>query len=108
MKPDNTEELSKQLDQVFAYWESEVTGAPIHWKKSDERKEIDAGYKDQIMQLIEAELTEANAKHDEIYKWLLGESGDFPLSEPGKRYNWRTELRRRLAELNKGKEGNHE
>lgn len=34
-----------------------------------------------------------------IFKWLLGESGDFPVSEKGKRYNWRAELRSKLKRL---------
>jgi hypothetical protein len=39
-------------------------------------------------------------KYDPIFKWLLGENGDFPESEQGKRYNFRTELRKRLQLLN--------
>ena len=36
---------------------------------------------------------EEGKKYSEIFKWLLGESGDFPQSEKGKRYGFRTELR---------------
>ncbi len=34
-----------------------------------------------------------------VFQWLLGEDGDFPQSEPGHRYNWRIELRKRLAAI---------
>lgn len=36
--------------------------------------------------------------HEPIFKWLLGEEGHFPEYEHNKRYNWRTELRKRLSE----------
>lgn len=39
-----------------------------------------------------------NEKHQEIFSWLLGENGEFPESTPGKRYGFRTELRKRLAQ----------
>ena len=35
--------------------------------------------------------------HLENYRWLLGYY-TFPVSEPGARYNWRTELRERIPE----------
>lgn len=37
------------------------------------------------------------AAHEEIFAWLLGERGEFPESVPGKRYGFRSELRKRLA-----------
>jgi hypothetical protein len=48
-------------------------------------------------------LTARDNQHQEIYDWLLGESGDFPASEPGKRYGFRTELRRKINKLKGGK-----
>lgn len=44
---------------------------------------------------------EQEAKHQEIYSWLLGENGIFPISEAGRRYNWRDELKKRISELTK-------
>lgn len=44
-------------------------------------------------------------KYNEIFSWLLGENGDFPVSVPGNRYNFRTELRQRIADLQKKREG---
>jgi len=39
-------------------------------------------------------------KYDSIFKWLLGEEGDFPdLSQPP-HYSFRSELRKRLSILN--------
>lgn len=49
------------------------------------------------IQAIESLLVERESNHVEIYKWLLGYY-DFPESQPGKRYNWRTELRAKLPE----------
>lgn len=37
--------------------------------------------------------------HKEIFSWLMGETGSFPPSEAGKRYAFRSELRKRLAML---------
>ena len=47
------QQLKAAINQLHSLWESEVTGTPIHWEKTDERKEIDAGYTDQLMQLID-------------------------------------------------------
>lgn len=44
-------------------------------------------------------LNSSIAKYREIFKWLLGESGEFPESIPRKRYGFRTELRKRLEAL---------
>lgn len=49
-----------------------------------------------ILDLIEQTCLEAEQQHIEVYLWLLGRNGGFPKSEPGKRYNWRTELRERI------------
>lgn len=57
------------------------------------------GLADFILERIQAAQTIEAKKHEDIYKWLLGEAGDFPVSEPGKRYGWRIELRQRLAHL---------
>lgn len=38
------------------------------------------------------------SKETEIFNWLLGLGGDFPASEPGKRYGFRTELRKKLLD----------
>lgn len=54
---------------------------------------------EQAMQAFTAAMETERKQYDEIFKWLLGESGDFPESLPGTRYNWRPELRKRLAEL---------
>lgn len=45
---------------------------------------------------LEALIHRVEAEHIEIYRWLLGQSGHFPVTEPYKRYAWRTELRERL------------
>lgn len=37
-------------------------------------------------------------KETEIFNWLLGLSGDFPPSEPEKRYGFRSELRKKLLD----------
>lgn len=47
---------------------------------------------------IQAAERKAEAVHLENYRWLLGLGDDFPQSEPGKRYNWRPELRKRIPE----------
>jgi hypothetical protein len=39
-----------------------------------------------------------------IFRWLLGEEGEFPESLPGKRYGFRSELRKRLEEAGIGLE----
>lgn len=62
------------------------------------------GFNDRLAQintsLIADEVRKVVEKtYDPIFKWLLGENGDFPESEPGKRYNFRTELRKRLQLL---------
>lgn len=47
-------------------------------------------------------LSSLRAEHDahaSIFRWLLGEEGEFPESLPGRRYNFRTELRARLKSL---------
>lgn len=44
-------------------------------------------------------------KHESIFKWLLGEEGNFPLSEPGKRYNFHTELREKLKAISERTSG---
>lgn len=41
-------------------------------------------------------LAENNQRVIDIFKWLLGMGDDFPASEKGKRYAWRTELRKKL------------
>jgi len=49
---------------------------------------------------LRSDLATARAErneHLEIFAWLLGESGEFPESKPGARYNFRSELRKRLA-----------
>ena len=48
---------------------------------------------------ITAYITKREQKYQEIFTWLLGENGEFPESEKGKRYNWRPELRNRLKAL---------
>lgn len=48
---------------------------------------------------------ECAGKYESIFKWLLGEDGDFPESVPGHRYNWRGELRIRLAAIMGKEEG---
>ena len=42
---------------------------------------------------------EEQEKYANVFNWLLGEDGDFPPSEPGRRYNWRGELKTRLATI---------
>lgn len=49
-----------------------------------------------VYDLITQKQKEAEEIHDEIYTWLLGLGGDFPQSEPGKRYNWRSQLREKI------------
>lgn len=44
-------------------------------------------------------LAEVMAGHEAIFRWLLGEDGDFPESQPGRRYGFRTELRARLRSV---------
>jgi hypothetical protein len=41
-------------------------------------------------------VAEVETRHQEIYAWLLGLRGDFPASEPGARYNWRSYLRKKI------------
>lgn len=64
-------------------------------------KRLNKNIKDLIINLIHTEREEAiektEKKYAEIFNWLLGESDDFPRSEPGKRYGFRTELRQRLS-----------
>lgn len=55
--------------------------------------------KAQLVALIKLQQEALHAEYDEIFKWLLGESGDFPQSVKGARYNWRPELRNRLNKL---------
>lgn len=38
----------KDLDEILANWEHEVTGTPKHWESSEERQAIDAKYRDQL------------------------------------------------------------
>jgi hypothetical protein len=54
------------------------------------------GLKQDIAAHLQTTVREAEAVHLENYKWLLGLSGGFPLSEPGLRYNWRPLLRQRI------------
>lgn len=56
---------------------------------------------DAIMLIVE----EVEQQYDDIFSWLLGENGDFPISEKGKRYNWRSELRQRLSTLQAPQKG---
>lgn len=42
------------------------------------------------------EVRKAEQVHEENYVWLLGLGDDFPQSEPGKRYNWRSKLREKI------------
>lgn len=48
---------------------------------------------------VERQNLSERQRYDEIFKWLLGETGEFPHSVKGARYNWRSELRNRLAQL---------
>lgn len=57
-----------------------------------------------LVKFINARDKEIDRQYDDIFKWLLGENGDFLQSEPGKRYNWRSELRKRLQALKQPKE----
>lgn len=63
---------------------------------------------DLIMHYVKADrhhhIALADAKHNEIYKWLLGEAGDFPGKYIGGKYIWRKELRERIAEIEKSME----
>lgn len=77
------DELEKLLRSTEGKPYSEAVQILLDWHEKDTNKQI--------------------AAYDEIFKWLLGESGDFPRSEPGKRYGFRTELRARLANLRKDK-----
>lgn len=45
------------------------------------------------LRLLESE----REAHLSIFRWLLGEEGEFPESLPGRRYNFRSELHQRLA-----------
>lgn len=47
----------------------------------------------------EAKAAEVRGEYDEIFKWLLGESGDFPNLSEKSHYSFRTELRERLSAL---------
>jgi hypothetical protein len=47
---------------------------------------------------------ECEKKYDHIFKWLLGEEGDFPAVKPGRLFGWRGELSERLTAIMGGKE----
>jgi hypothetical protein len=67
---------------------------------------VDTSLKKQIIILL-AQHTQAaveanEAKHQQVYKWLLGETGHFSLSATSK-YGWRRDLRRVLEQQKKKK-----
>ncbi len=52
-----------------------------------------------ISETIQKTLEEVKKDYDPIFKWLLGENGDFPDLSEKPHYKFRTELRDRLAHL---------
>lgn len=50
----------------------------------------------QLESELQPEIERLEQQHQNNYQWLLGLGGSFPASEPGARYNWRSELRRRI------------
>ncbi len=52
-----------------------------------------------IRSVLEKSRQEQRNKYDSIFKWLLGENGDFPDLSQKPHYKFRTELREKLASL---------
>ncbi len=93
--PTNHKERTELIKQLSKY------GVVLEWAKiRDANKHEVNRYVGAIADFILADRSRAveaaEAKHQAIYEWLLGMSGDLPLSQPGTRYNWRSELRARL------------
>lgn len=52
-----------------------------------------------IQHAVEAAREAERERHSSIYKWLLGESGEFPNLAEKPHYSFRTELRKRIEAL---------
>lgn len=93
MKQDIENIIKKNLPMKYELSDENYDLKQIHISYNDAIDDIDTSLiADEVLKVVEK-------TYDHIFKWLLGENGDFPESEPGKRYNFRTELRKRLQLL---------
>jgi len=100
--PINNEELREQINDFELMAVGLISlrdgGNYTQTEYLDKSKQCKNELLEQILSYISTNYTE-NYKYDDIFKWLLGEKGDFKIYEP--KYSWRTELRQRLHELKK-------
>lgn len=82
------EDFRTRFDKTFEKWhDSDNVLKPLVREFIEQEKQISHNLA----------LSQVEKKYQSIFAWLLGEEGDFPESEPGKRYGFRSELRKRLA-----------
>lgn len=88
-------------------------------KKFCEDSDISLGYTDTpfghlaiyVQERIDSKIDEASArtaeeqerKYEEIFKWLMGEKGDFPDLSKKPHYSFRKELRKKLSAITPSK-----
>lgn len=93
--------LEEKIDSIFVEFLGYLPYSEDDSIEVQAKHEAVKAIEDLFINLIRTEREEAiektEKKYAEIFSWLLGESGDFPRSEPGKRYGFRTELRQRLS-----------
>jgi hypothetical protein len=76
-----------------------IDEGPAHEKLTESQSRLTA-LKDTLSTIEPDEIRrECDAKYEPIFRWLFGEEGDFPESKPGHRYNWRKQLREKLAAI---------
>jgi hypothetical protein len=74
-----------------------ITDISVKFHNRDSSPELLERYITAMEKLFEIYATKREQDHVGVYRWLLGYE-DFPESLPGKRYGWRTELRKRMPE----------